>query len=109
MKVGIGYENSTDALPWQGRNIARMALEKGQIDEPSVVLAFCHGTMDHCAFFDGLRSAVGMNVPIVGGSAIGIITNDQLCYVGSPAGAAILSSPNISLQLGLCRGAGYAI
>lgn len=103
MKVGIGYENSTDANS-AGRNVANMALERGQINEPSVVLAFCHGTMDHCAFFDGLRSAVGRNVPIVGGSAVGIITNDQLCYVGSPAGAAILSSPNISCNWAYVEG-----
>ncbi len=105
MKVGIGYENSKDAHS-AGWNIARMALEKGQINDPGVVLAFCHGTMDHFGFFDGLRSAVGVNVPIIGGSAVGIITNDQLCYEGSPAGAAILSSPNHILPLGLCRGAG---
>lgn len=97
MKVGIGYENSSDAH-FAGKNIARMAIENGQIKEPNVVLSFCHGTMDHSQFFEGLRSVVGDKVPIVGGSAIGIITNDHLCYEGSPAGAAILSSPNISCK-----------
>ncbi|WP_372683614.1 FIST N-terminal domain-containing protein [Desulfosarcina sp.] len=95
MKVDIGYENSEDAHS-AGFNVARMALEKGQISDPGVVLAFCHGTMDHSDFFEGLRSAVGGDVPIIGGSAIGIITNDHLCYEGCPAGAAILSSPTIS-------------
>lgn len=95
MKVGIGYDNCQDAHS-AGCNIARVALEKGQIGDPGVVLAFCHGTMDHVEFFDGLRSVVGVDVPIIGGSAVGIITNDLLCYEGCPAGAAILSSPTIS-------------
>lgn len=97
MKIGIGYENSLAAYS-AGRNVARMAIEKGQIQEPDVVLSFCHGTMDHFEFFEGLRSVVGDKVPIVGGSAVGIITNDHICYEGSPAGAAILSSPNISCK-----------
>ncbi len=97
MKVGIGYENNRDAYS-AGRNIARMAVEKGRMNDPGIVLAFCHGTMNHSDYFHGLRSAVGMNVPIIGGSAVGIITNDQLCYEGSPAGAAILSSPSLSYR-----------
>lgn len=103
MKAGIGYENITDAHT-AGRNIARTALENGKINEPNVVFAFCHGTMDHFAFFDGLRSVVGAKVSIVGGSAVGIITNEQLCYEGSPAGAAILSSPNLSCKWAFAEG-----
>lgn len=97
MKVGIGYDN-LKAAHLAGRNVARMALEKGRIQKPDVVLSFCHGTLDHLEFFDGLRSVVGDKVPIVGGSAVGIITNDHICYEGSPTGAAILSSPNMSCK-----------
>ena len=75
-----------------------MAIEKSQIREPDVVFSFCHGTMDHFQFFEGLRSVVGPTVPIIGGSAVGIITNQHLCYEGSPAGIAILSSPDISCK-----------
>jgi hypothetical protein len=97
MKVGIGYENISDA--WEaGRQVAQSAIEKGGIKDPTVVLAFCHGTLDHSAFYDGLRSVVGDTVPIFGGSTIGVITNDQLCYKGAPAGAAVLSSPDIGCR-----------
>jgi len=59
------------------------------------VFAFCHGTLDHDRFFGGLRSVVGDKVPIIGGSAIGIITNDCLSYKGCPAGAAVFQSETL--------------
>lgn len=95
MKVGIGYENHPDAYS-AGRKIAGMAMEKGKIQDPTVVISFCHGALNHEVFFKGLRSVVGDEVPIIGGSAMGIITNDHLSYEGTPAGAAILSSQNLS-------------
>jgi len=94
MKVGIGYGNEKDALSL-GNKIAEHAIEKGNIDRPDCVFAFCNGRLDYDEFFGGLQSVVGNEVPIIGGSAIGIITNDYLSYEGYPAGAAILQSDTI--------------
>ena len=44
---------------------------------------------------EGLQSVVGKEVPIVGGSTIGIITNDHLSYEDFPAGAAIIESKTL--------------
>ena len=91
MKIGIGYCNEKEAFS-SGKKVAKNALKNGNIHRPDFVFAFCNGQLDHEEFFRGLRSVVGNEVPIVGGSAIGIITNDYLSYDGCPAGAAVLQS-----------------
>ncbi len=97
MKAGIGYANQADAFA-SGVTVASNAMAKGNITHPDLILAFCHGDVDHALFFAGLRSVVGENTPIIGGSAIGIITNDALSYSNHPAGAAILSATHATVS-----------
>ena len=94
MKVGSGHCNEKSAL-LSGKKVAENAIEKGKIHRPDFVFAFCNGRLDHDDFIKGLRSVVGKDVPIIGGSAIGIITNDYLSYEGYPAGAAVIQSDTI--------------
>lgn len=89
MKIGVGYRNAADALS-AGREVAEEAVRSGGLDRPSLVLAFCGGPLPHDDFFAGLRSVVGVDTPVVGGSAIGLITNEHLSYEGYPAGAAVI-------------------
>lgn len=89
MKAGIGYCNHSNAFD-AGKSIAEQALHNGNIERPDLLLAFCSGEIDAEAFFNGLQSTVGTETPIIGGSAIGIITNNDLSYEGFPAGAAVL-------------------
>ena len=97
MKVGIGYCNEEDALS-SGKKVAEHAIENGNIRRPDFVFAFCNGGLDHDEFFRGLYSVVGKNVPIIGGSTIGIITNDHLSYEGYPAGVLVLESDTLHLM-----------
>jgi len=55
----------------------------------SLVLSFCTGKHDYQACFEGIKSEVG-DIPIIGGPAIGVITNDCLGYEGYQLGVAIL-------------------
>lgn len=98
MKVGIGYSNTSEARE-SGRQVATAALQDGALDQPALVLAFCHGAMDHQAYYDGLRDILGDEIPIVGGSAIGVITNTHLSYQDTPAAAAILQFHHTTCQL----------
>jgi len=98
MKVGIGYCNEADAIS-SGRKVAENAIENGNIHRPDLVFAFCHGQLNHDEFFRGLQSVVGDKVPIIGGSAIGIITNDCLSYEGCPAGAAVFQSETLQYRV----------
>ena len=70
-------------------------MKNGRIDQPVFVMAFCGGQVDHDEYFHWLQKLVGNKVPIIGGSAIGIITNEHLSYDGFPAGAAIIESDTL--------------
>jgi len=94
MKIGIGYSNQKDGF-LSGLTVAKNAIEKGDIQRPDLVFAFCSGQVDHEEYFRGLQTVVGDQVPIIGGSAIGIITNDSLSYKGYPAGVFILESKTL--------------
>jgi hypothetical protein len=94
LKVGIGYSNEQDSFK-SGITVAENAVKNGKIDRPAILIAFCGGRVDHDAFFKGLRMVVGDQAPIIGGSAVGIITNDHLSYEGFPAGAAIMESETL--------------
>ena len=74
-------------------------MRSGGIEKPCLVLAFCGGQVDANEFFKGLQYIVGVEVPIIGGSAIGIITNNDLSYEGFPAGAAILQSDSLTYKV----------
>ena len=91
MKVGISYQNEKNAV-LSGKTSAEAALRHGKIDRPDLVLAFCSGQLDPDEFFQGLQSVLGKQPPIIGGSAIGVLTNTELSYEGYPASIAILQS-----------------
>lgn len=98
MKVGIAYCNEPDAFEC-GRNVAQTAIAEGDIHTADLVFAFCCGHADHFEFYKGLRSIVGQEPPIIGGSAIGIITHAGLSYEGSPAGAMLIESEALEFHV----------
>ncbi len=89
MKIDSAYCNDPDGYA-SGRSIAREILARGRITAPTTVFAFCSATVNAEAFVGGLRSLLGETVPIVGGSAVGIITNTHLDHTGFPAGAMVI-------------------
>lgn len=91
LRVGTGFCNMPDSLR-AGQTVAEMAVRQGKISRPGLVLAFCPSQVDAEPFMHGIQAVVGAPTPIIGGSAIGIITNDQIAYEGHPAGVAILES-----------------
>ena len=94
MKIGIGWSNEKRSRK-AGERVGEKALQDGKITSPDFALAFCHGELDAEEFFSGLRSVLG-EIPVVGGSAIGIISNDFLSYTGSPSGVLIIESTELS-------------
>ena len=98
MKAGIGYCNEKDSFV-SGEIIARQAISEGGLSSPDFALAFCHGQMDHNEFYKGMRKILGADVQIIGGSAIGIITNNYLSYKGYPSGAVVVESGGIGYHV----------
>ncbi|UCD50980.1 MAG: FIST C-terminal domain-containing protein [Phycisphaerales bacterium] len=103
MRIGIGFEEASDPFA-AGQGIAREAIAKGDITDPDYVIAFCNDAVDADRFFAGLTSVVGRDAAIVGGSAIGIITNDTICSEGHPACAAVVQSEQIDFKVAYADG-----
>jgi len=97
-KIGISYGNDRDAYSL-GRSSAQAALQSGGIDRADLLLAFGSGSLDLDLFYQGLRSVVGASTPIVGGSGLGVITQDHLSYEGFPAAVAAIQSDSISFAV----------
>jgi hypothetical protein len=97
MKVGIGYSDSQKALD-SGRTAASKAMQSGNIEKPALAIAFCSGQHDHEAFYQGIIEETG-NIPVIGGSTVGIITNNELSYNGYSSGAAVFQFEDIDCQI----------
>ena len=97
MKVGVGYCNKRNAFD-SGRTAASDAARGGNINRPDLVIAFCSGQLGHKEFLRGVRETVG-DTTVIGGSTIGIITNDDLSYDGYPSGVALFQLDEIKYQI----------
>ena len=97
MKVGIKYCNERDAFD-SGITVASDAVRGGNINKPDLAIAFCSGKLDHEEFLRGIKETIE-DTPVIGGSAIGIITNDDLSYEGYPSGIAIFQFDDIKKQI----------
>ena len=89
MKAGVGYANEANAFE-AGRRAAGDAVRAAAADRLDLILAFAGGQVDAEAFHAGVRAAAGPRAPILGGSAIGVVTGEQLSYQGSPVAVAVL-------------------
>jgi hypothetical protein len=96
-KIGIGYSNQTDSLA-AGREAATSALLKAQVSTADFALLFCSGKHDAYAFMEGVVQILG-DIPKVGGSCIGIITDDFLGYEGFEVGVTVFSSDTLTFKV----------
>jgi hypothetical protein len=67
--------------------VEQCALQLGPIS-PRMLVAFCGGKHDGAAVLGAVRAAFGERVPVVGGSAAGVIWRDGLGYSGLELGLA---------------------
>ena len=91
IKTGIGYsqqENSYEA----GVEIAKKAVGDVSLARHTLFLLFASPGHSAEMLISGLRSVVGDQPAIIGGTTIGILTNDFLSYTGIMAGGAFLTS-----------------
>ena len=87
-KAGIGFCDKKDSFE-AGKRAASDALKAMGSEGGSLSLAFCTGKHNYQACFQGIKSVVG-DTPVIGGAAIGIITNKYLGYEGYQVGVAVL-------------------
>ncbi len=96
VKSGVGYSDTTDSLQ-AGRIAAEKAMADGSVTESDFTVAFCGGNHDPINFLKSVREVVGDRV-LIGGTAVGVITNEKASYGGYEAGVAVVSSNSISFN-----------
>ena len=93
VKSGVGYWNSTDSCE-AGRRAAEKAMSDASAERSDFTVAFCGGKHDPIDFLKSVREVAGDRV-LIGGTAVGVITNEQSSYGGYEAGVAVVSSDSI--------------
>ena len=97
-RFGVGFSDETDSRA-AGEQAARAALTQAGGQGASLVLLFSTSRHDPQELRDGVRTVVGSGARLIGGYAVGIVTNDQLAYDGYQVGVALLVSDDIQAQL----------
>jgi len=82
MKVGVGYSDNPDTTA-AGIQAAQMAVSQAERADPcDLVLLFSTARHDPSVLRESVVSVVGESIPIYGGGAAGIITNEYFGYAG---------------------------
>lgn len=90
MFVEVGFSDNPDTAI-AGREAIRQALQRAQrTDCCDMVLLFATARHDAHSLRKAVSTAVGPTVPIVGGAAIGVITNTQFGYAGDQVALALI-------------------
>lgn len=90
MQVGVGYSDIPDSAI-AGKQAVDIAIEQaGRVDKCDIVLIFCTARHESLVLRDAISSVVGDSVPIFGGGAVGIITNETFGYAGDQVGVACI-------------------
>jgi len=93
VRSGVGQVDTTDSK-MAGRGAAERALANASADRCDLALAFCGGNHDPIAFLDSVQEVVG-NATLIGGTAVGVISNESTGYGGYEAGVAVVASDRI--------------
>lgn len=96
-KTGIGFSIRTDSFI-AGAEAAAKAIAQIQPHKLHFVLCFCSGKHTPYEFLAGVRSKTG-TAQLIGGSAFGVFTNNDLGYEGYEANVSVFSSDTISFQI----------
>ncbi len=103
MKVGIGSSDEADG--WlAGQRIAQQAVERGGIGKASFGIAFCSLAVDAQGLLAGIQALIGADVPVLGGSAIGVITNDSIAYGEHSSGLLLVEDLDIQVTVSSAAG-----
>lgn len=97
MRAGIAFSNIAAAYA-AGKHLAQAAMQQTGMPVIDVLLLFCSSNTDYQQLLTGARAACGPNTLILGGSAVGVITNEVIADKGSPAAALALCATDNDVQ-----------
>jgi len=97
MNVKIGVASSSLLNTEQaGKTIATEALAKSNAGQADFALIFITNDHDYDKFLGAVKSVLGNNTVIAGGSSIGVLTNDSIINEGVSAAIMVISAPGIN-------------
>lgn len=97
-RAGIGYSDDPNSHK-AGAEAARGALERAGVSACDLVILYSTSKHDPSALHEGVRSVVGRRPRLIGGYAVGVITNDWLGYEGHQVGVAVISSESLKVDM----------
>lgn len=100
----IEYVADASAAFEAGQAASRTMLAAVGAEPPSLLFAFCNGTVDQTEFLRGIRSVFGSEIPVVGGSTVGVITNEALNYDGPACALAACSLQQTEVHISTGHG-----
>ena len=98
MNSAIGYSREKDAYK-AGQEVIYKACFSPQSEKPDLVLAFCTNDLDQPLFVKGMLAQLPPDTPVVGGTTVGIISNDIVSYRDHSAAALIVQSDSIKPRI----------
>ncbi|MDL2292797.1 response regulator [Acholeplasma sp. OttesenSCG-928-E16] len=107
MKVQVGYSELPDATLACNEALDNALGESKETSTCDFVFLFCTARHNQHELVEALKKRLG-NVPIYGGGAVGIITNEKFGYAGDQVGIALVylegSKCEIVIEPGLLEG-----
>ena len=96
--AGVGFSENPRSYE-AGVEAATQALAMAGLAGCDLALLFSTPKQDPVSLRDGVRSVIGPEARLIGGYAVGIITNDRLGYDGHQVGVAVLSSESVDFDI----------
>jgi hypothetical protein len=93
VRSGVGFSDATDSLD-AGRRAAEKAMGNASAERSDFTVAFCGGNHDPINFLKAVREVTGEGT-LIGGTSVGVITNERAGYGGYEAGVSVVSSNTI--------------
>jgi hypothetical protein len=94
--IGVAHSNQTNSKA-AAIEASKNALANAGIDKADFALVFCSGKHKPYDFLKGVNAVLG-DTPLIGGSTIGIITDNFIGYEGFETGVTVFASNSISFK-----------
>ena len=102
-RAGVGCSENPNSKA-AGMEAARAAMQQAGVDTCNLVIMYSTSKHDPILLREGVRSVVGRDTRLFGGSAVGTITNDTLGYEGHQVGVAAISSDSMKIDMFIEKG-----
>ena len=99
MKVGIGYSDNPESNVAGAQAVKTAVAQAGRDDACDMVLLFSTAQHDQKIMRQAIAAVIGDSVPVYGGCAAGIITNEYFGYAGDQIVAACIWLDDVSCEV----------